>query len=152
MDRHQQQSIFPPINEDSTKLHQGLIPTTAGGGRLTGLIATEEMREKKGVLERGTDELLVDRDLLACHGWLAPSGELYPCAYKGHDRLAARLGSTHKEIEERGYIKLANLKWLVEARYRSKEVTDDQWKTIESWYERNGFPEAHLLRLITLVE
>lgn len=153
MDRHQQQRAFPPIrDEDCTKLQQGLIPTTVGAGRLTGLIATERMRKNKGLLERDSDELIVDRELLACHGWLAPTGELYPCAFKGHDRLAVRLGSTHKELEEQGYIKLANLKWLVEARYRSKEVTDQQWRTIEAWYERNGFPEAHFLRLITLVE
>ena len=82
------------------------------------------------------------------HGWLAPSGDLYPCAFTAHEALCLALGFAHESaIEGAGYCKLSNLAWLVQSGYRSQPLTDAQWATIERWYDVNGFPQAHFLRL-----
>jgi hypothetical protein len=108
------------------------------------------MRLAKGRLERVTSPPLVDRELLAMHGWLSPGGDLYPCAFKDHDVLCRALGYAHESvIENAGYCKLSNLEWLVSPRYCARELTDAQWTTIERWYDSNEFPQAHFLRLVT---
>lgn len=152
MDRHQQQKAIPTLIDDSSRLSQLSIPTSSADGTLPSLAATPGMRAAKARLEEETGELIVDDELLASHGWLSPEGQLYPCGFKRHDCLAGRLGFSHASaIEERGYIKLANLRWLVERRYRTNELTDAQWSTIEAWYEKNGFPKEHYLKLFTMV-
>jgi hypothetical protein len=111
---------------------------------------TDEMRCAKGRLERLVDPPLQDSELLAMHGWLAPDGTLYSCGYRCHDALGQRLGFAHEsDIEQAGYCKLSNLEWLVAARYCPRALTEAQWDTIERWYTRNAFPQAHFLRLTT---
>ena len=116
------------------------------------LVPTDEMRDAKAWLERLEDPVKPDRDLLATHGWLDPEGLLYASGWEKHNELTRALGFTHEsDIEDAGYCKLSQLKWLVGPRYCKKGVTDEQWSTIEKWYQRNGFPEEHFLRLSILL-
>jgi hypothetical protein len=116
--------------------------------RVPSLRATAEMRAAKGRLETLRQPAREDTELLATHGWLAPDGRLYACGYTDHDALCRLLGFEHEsEIENAGWCKLANLEWLVQPKYCARVLTEDQWSTIEHWYARNGFPEAHFLRI-----
>lgn len=116
--------------------------------RLPPLLPTAEMRAAKGRLEPVQDPPTEDEDLLAMNGWLAPDGTLYTCGYKTHDALCRILGFKHEsELEQAGFCKLANLEWLVSPRYCPRELSEAQWGTIERWYERNRFPQAHFMKL-----
>ncbi|TVS18455.1 MAG: hypothetical protein EA417_03290 [Gammaproteobacteria bacterium] len=106
------------------------------------------MRQAKAFVEEITSPPSPDDSLLATNGWLCPEGRLYACAWQKHDDLTLALGYRHQsEIEEAGFCKLSRLEWLVEPRYRTTPLTEAQWKTISNWYERNGFPDEHYLRL-----
>jgi hypothetical protein len=119
--------------------------------RLPSLHPTEQMRRAKGRLESLSDPPRADTELLAAHGWLAPDGTLYACAFKQHDALGRALGFEHEShVEGAGYCKLSNLEWLVSARYTARALTDAQWATIEAWYVSNDFPQAHFLRLVAM--
>lgn len=111
---------------------------------------TEMMRRAKSWVEAISHPPVAERSMLAMHGWLSPAGELFACGWQKHDDLARALGFLHQsEIEGAGYCKLSNLEWLVAPRYRTRELTEAQWETIGDWYEQNGFPEEHYLRLTT---
>lgn len=129
---------------------QPVLGCNSTEGRHAGLTPTEAMREAKGRLENIRSNPVVDKELLASHGWLSPDGALYACGYKAHDMLCRMLGYEHESaIENAGFCKLSNLEWLVSARFCARELTEAQWQTIEEWYNRNRFPEAHFLRLGT---
>jgi len=143
MDRHQPQQYFELIEER---------PITSSGidnrGPRSVLAPTEEMRKAKAWLEVIKRPPEPDEQLLAIHGWLSPTGELYACGWEKHNDLTRALGFQHEsEIEEAGFCKLSQLNWLVQARYCDQSLTAAQWTTIERWYARNGFPEEHFLRL-----
>ena len=142
MDRHRAQpNLALPDNEQRTVA----LPSDRSG---LPLLATDEMLAAKAWLENIEVPPLADERLLAIHGWLSPDGALYACGWEKHDVLTAALGFEHESaIEAAGYCKLTALKWLVGPRYCRSGLTDDQWETIEQWYERNGFPEEHFLRL-----
>lgn len=113
---------------------------------------TDEMRRAKAWIEAIQCPPEPDHELLATHGWLSPDGILYACGWKQHDKLTLALGFKHEaEIEEAGFCKLTQVRWLVEPRYCGTGLTDRQWQTIERWYERNGFPDEHFMRLGALV-
>lgn len=152
MDRHQKQNQLPAIVDNKNTLHQGHFSTSTQDTGRRALLLTDEMRCAKGRLEDESGELIVDDELLSSHGWLDPSGSLYPCGFKRHDHLASRLGFTHaSEIERSGFVKLANLNWLIGGRWGTGELTEAQWETIERWYERNRFPKEHYLKLCATV-
>ena len=116
------------------------------------LLPTDEMRAAKAWLEVVETPARPDTELLAMHGWLSPDGQLFACGWQKHNELTAALGYRHEsELEAAGYCKLSQLQWLVGHRYCQNGLTEKQWETIERWYERNGFPEEHFLRLSSLV-
>jgi hypothetical protein len=127
-----------------------VLGSTRLESRLSRLTPTAEMKKAKGRLEAFGDPPTEDRELLASHGWLSPDGRLYACGYKDHDTLCRMLGYEHEAaIESAGYCKLSNLEWLVSPRFCARELTEAQWETIENWYNKNHFPEAHFMRLAT---
>jgi hypothetical protein len=131
---------------------QMIIGPKRAESRVSRLTPTNEMKKAKGRLEAIGDPPLEDIELLACHGWLSPEGNLYACGYKDHDTLCRMLGYQHEAaIESAGYCKLSNLEWLVSPRFCARELTEAQWETIENWYNSNNFPEAHFMRLATRV-
>jgi len=116
------------------------------------LMATEEMLAAKAWLENVAVPPRADPALLAIHGWLSPDGTLYSCGWEQHNELTAALGYRHESlIEADGYCKLSALRWLVEPRYCQNGLSEQQWATIERWYESNRFPEEHFLRLCASV-
>lgn len=124
------------------------VPAPVADRRLPPLLPTPEMRQAKGRLEAVQEVPTKDEELLAMNGWLAPDGTLYSCGYRTHDPLCRALGFEHEStIEQAGYCKLSQLEWLISPRYCPRELTEAQWATIERWYERNGFPQAHFLKL-----
>lgn len=128
----------------------GMVVTNRAESRLSKLTPTAEMRRAKGKLEAIGRPPAEDRELLASHGWLSPEGNLYACGYKDHDTLCRLLGFERESaIENAGYCKLSNLEWLVSPRFCARELTEAQWETIERWYSRNNFSEAHFVRLGT---
>lgn len=134
----------PFYADDSVGTHD----TPPSDKRIPSLRVTAEMRAAKGRLETLRTRPREDTELLATHGWLCPEGHLYSCGYTDHDALCRLLGFEHEsEIENAGWCKLANLEWLVQPRYCARVLSEDQWSTIERWYARNGFPEAHFLRI-----
>lgn len=139
-----------PFLDGPDVARQPFVESTSKEARPSGLTPTEAMREAKGRLENIGSTPIVDKDLLASHGWLSPDGALYACGYKAHDMLCRLLGYEHESaIENAGFCKLSNLEWLVSARFCARELTEAQWETIEDWYSRNNFPEAHFVRLGT---
>lgn len=113
---------------------------------------TEAMRRAKAWVEAISHPPVPEKSMLAMHGWLSPEGDLYACGWQKHDELARALGFLHQsEIEGAGYCKLSSMEWLVAPRYRARELTEQQWETISEWYEKNGFPEEHYLRLTTTI-
>ena len=149
MDRHLRQLEVTALRGDVPTLDQDVDLTSETRGGPKGLVATEEMRCASTGIGNQEGKVVADTELLAMHGWLAPDGSLYACALKTHTALAIKLGYRHESaIEKAGYVKLANLRWLVQPRYRERELTTEQWGAIESWYTRNGFPAAHFLKLM----
>ena len=143
MQRHTTQNIMEGYEEQKTP-----IAGSAKPGVASSLLPTDEMRRAKRWLEVIQNPPQPDQDLLAIHGWLSPKGVLYACAWEKHNELTAALGFRHEsEIEQSGFCKLSQLKWLVEPRYCEHGVTAAQWETIERWYEKNGFPDEHFMRL-----
>lgn len=148
-DLHKHRSQFPIDADDGLtgEPNRGLVLRKSMRGTLT---PTQRMRDAKGWLEVVENPPRADDQLLAIHGWLAPDGTLFACAWEKHNELATALGFSHEsEIESAGYCKLSQLKWLVNPRYCARRLTRAQWKTIEEWYERNGYPEEHFIRLGT---
>ena len=145
MDRHRgQQNLAMPTEDWGV---EGLVPKRPG----VSLVPTDEMRAAKAWLEKLEKPVRQDTELLAMHGWLSPEGKLYACGWKKHDELTSALGFAHEsDIEAAGYCKLSQLKWLVQPRYAQQGINDAQWCTIEKWYQRNGFPEEHFMRLCAL--
>jgi hypothetical protein len=143
MQRHATQSILE-MAEEPKKAGNSSGMVTQG----MALLATEEMRGAKAWLEVIEKPPVPDNELLAIHGWLSPEGILYACGWERHNELTEALGYRHEsDIEKAGYCKLTQLKWLVGPRYCERGLTNEQWETIEKWYERNGFPEEHFIRL-----
>lgn len=139
-------SYVPVLDGPAASPMEARLP--AADRRLPPLLPTPEMRQAKGRLEAVVDVPTCDGELLAMNGWLAPDGTLYSCGYRTHDRLCRALGFAHESgLEQAGYCKLSQLEWLVSPRYCPRELTEAQWATIERWYERNGFPQAHFLKL-----
>lgn len=123
-------------------------PNVGVGARRVMLQPTEAMQRARAWLETIKTPPEPDASLLAMNGWLCPEGHLYACAWQKHDPLTHALGFKHQsEIEEAGYCKLSRLEWLVEPRYRTQPLTAAQWQTISRWYETNGYPVEHYLRL-----
>lgn len=148
MDRHRAQLNFDMVQEMPPAESHG----TASGVRVVALLPTDEMRAAKVWLETIASPPTVDDDLLAIHGWLCPAGKLYACGWEKHNDLTRALGYAHEsDIEKAGFCKLSQLRWLVQPRYCARPLTDAQWGTIERWYEKNGFPEEHFLRLTALL-
>jgi hypothetical protein len=143
MDSHKSQSNFELAEESG-------MPRLArsSAGPVNVLVPTDAMRRAKSSLAVNQGKPIEDRELLAMHGWLSPDGTLYACEFEKHGTLADALGYDHEsKIERAGYVKLTQLKWLVEARYCGESLTAAQWETIERWYEKNDFPEEHFIRL-----
>lgn len=76
-----------------------------------------------------------DRELGSKTGWLSPDGLLYPCHYRGHHRLAVRLGKDEYTLESQGWIKLQEEQWL--PLDVSRPVTQRQFDTISAWSHRH---------------
>ena len=146
MQNHKQQDI--PTNFDEAPRPAGMAETQ----RLSmNLLPTDEMREAKLWVEQILVPPTPVSDLLAMHGWLAPSGQLFACGWEKHNELTTVLGFKHEsEIEQAGFCKLTQLRWLVEPRYCENGLQAAQWETIERWYERNKFPDEHFQRLCAL--
>jgi hypothetical protein len=139
-------SFVPVLDGPATSSYEAPMPVA--DRRLPPLLPTPEMRQAKGRLEAVGEVPTRDAELLAMNGWLAPDGTLYSCGYRTHDPLCRALGFVHESaLEQAGYCKLSQLEWLVSPRYCPRELTEAQWATIERWYERNGFPQAHFLKL-----
>ena len=146
MDRHHAQPNLALHDEENPRLSPSRQPQGLP------LLATEEMRVAKAWLEKVEIPAQQDTALLAIHGWLSPEGALYACGWEQHNVLTAALGFRHEsDIEGAGYCKLSALRWLVQPRYCQTGLTEAQWETIERWYERNGFPDEHFLRLCASV-
>lgn len=147
MDRHKSQAA---LDADIGQVPLSSLVQPAPDRKAFKLEPTDEMRKAKSWIETVVTPPRADKTLLAMHGWLSPSGDLYACGWEDHDALTSALGFAHQsEIEAAGFCKLSRLEWLVAQRYRERELTAEQWTTIERWYERNNFPEEHYLRLAT---
>lgn len=145
MDQHKEQKW---IDFPLTVARVAPTPVEAPYNARLGLEPTARMRRAKAFVEEIQCPPKPDKHLVAMNGWLCPQGQLYGCAWKNHDELTTALGYRHEsEIEEAGFCKLSRLEWLVEPRYRTTPLTEAQWKTISNWYEKNGFPDEHYLRL-----
>jgi hypothetical protein len=143
MDRHQSQMYF-----ELTPEKPALVERIEERRDVGALVPTEEMRKAKGWIEVIKKPPEPARELTVIHGWLSPEGVLFACAWEKHNELTKALGFSHEsEIENAGYCKLSQLKWLVQKRYCANGLTEAQWATIEQWYARNGFPEEHFMRL-----
>lgn len=142
---HRTQILLDSEADDGVPEGYGLARPAASGLR-----PTEEMKRAKGWVERISKPPVPDNDLLATHGWLSPSGELFACGWEKHTELSRAMGFSHdSEVEAAGYCKLTQLNWLVSPKYCACPLTMEQWKTIEKWYEKNRFPEEHFIRLGT---
>lgn len=144
MDKHQTQPLLGLNPEAPARTRV----SAADLRKIAKLLPTDRMRQAKGWVEKLTSPPSEDKALLAIHGWLSPTGKLYACGFKRHDALCEALGFGHEsEIESKGFCKLSDMSWYVAPRYREIGLTESQWATIERWYERNGLPDSHYMRL-----
>jgi hypothetical protein len=82
---------------------------------------------------------LPEPSLMACNGWLSPRGELLPCKWRAHSNLSKIIGYANEyDLEEKGWIKLTQMKWLTKNRYSANKLTDDQYNTILNWHKSNN--------------
>lgn len=76
---------------------------------------------------------------LSINGWMCPSGIIYPCKWRQHTECVITLGfKTESAIEQNGWIKLSQMKWMLEGRYGNVILTDEQRDTIQKWHKHNN--------------
>ena len=81
-----------------------------------------------------------NQDTSAQHGWLAPTGEFYPCRYWQHVALIDSLGLKEREAEKLGWIKLTNSRLIPGERWYvgEKKPTQKQIDFVWDWCVANG--------------
>lgn len=103
------------------------------------LSPTHSMKRYEFELPEVITTLIHDRKLLSINGWLNPEGDLYSCRFRQHNGILRALNViSESELESKGFIKLTNMKWLVEARYLEKDITEAQKETIHQWFVSNN--------------
>lgn len=121
---------IPPYRDDVITSSADLVPTM-------------RMKNFNVNLPQTLDVLVQDNRLLATNGWLSKDGTLYACRWRQHKNITLALDMLNEaEMERSGYIKLTNMKWLVEDRYCDTNITPEQINTIKSWYELNDLPKS----------
>lgn len=104
----------------------------------TDLYPTMRMKQFNGNLPQTLEVLVEDNRLLSINGWLSPEGTLYACRWRQHRYVTLALDMISEgEMERSGFIKLTNMKWLVEDRYCPSQITPKQIETITNWFLLN---------------
>lgn len=110
------------------------------------LTPTQTMHDFQRLLPLGLD--VVDNRLLSINGYLSREGVLHACKFLCHQPLMLELGfKSEVELEQAGWIKLANMNWFTFGRFCAIKPTREQKQTIELWYRRNGLPISHFEQL-----
>lgn len=113
----------------------------------TTLKASDEMiRFNESV--RLSDNGVVDEEHLSIHGLLSPMGVMHSCNFGDHNKLCISLGfNSLLEMEDKGWVSLASMKWKVEPKYLSKPLNRSQWSFIQDWFMKNGYGRNAFLDL-----
>jgi hypothetical protein len=102
------------------------------------LVPTTRMKQYNANLPQTLEVLVEDNRLFSINGWLSPHGVLYACRWRQHRNISLALDmASEAQMERAGYIKLTNMKWLVENRYCTGNITQKQIDTIANWFALN---------------
>jgi hypothetical protein len=115
----------PPYRESTKNITGALVPTI-------------RMKQFNANLPQNLELLMEDNRLLSINGWLSPKGILYACRWRQHRHISLALDMANEaQMERSGYIKLTNMRWLVESKYCTVAITPEQIQTITNWYTLN---------------
>lgn len=99
---------------------------------------TDAQREYEALLLASEIKFEDDRQLLAANGWLSPDGKLFSCPYRHHSYLTVNLGhNSEADLEQIGWIKLSQNRFLLNSRYAEIVITPEQQETIAAWHASN---------------
>lgn len=133
-------NVYTEINTNQESLVKPII-----------LRSTQRMQRYETQLPTNGILLIEDNQLMAINGWLSPQGVLYACRWRQHKSIMKSLQiMTEKAMEEKGFVKLSNMKWFVAPKYLARKLTEEQKKTIESWYTLNELSKESYKKLVEL--
>jgi hypothetical protein len=103
---------------------------------------TARMMQYEAKLPYDYSLLVQDIGLLSVNGWLSKEGIMYACKWRQHKNIMEALDlESEKQMEDEGFVKLTNMSWMVEGKYRACNLTKKQREVIKRWFEINELPD-----------